>query len=88
MFSHIMIGSNDINIAWSARPCKVYVVQVFPGRAPDGSYSNNFTDIPASLTVGGVSGGGFVKGDTITNYVDVAAGTNKPSRYYRVRLVP
>jgi hypothetical protein len=81
-------GSNDINITWTARPCKVYVVQVFPGNAPDGSYSNNFSDIASSLTIGGVLGGGFVKGDSTTNYVDVGGGTNKPSRYYRVRLVP
>jgi len=82
------VGSNDLNITWTARPCKVYIVQVFPGNAPDGSYSNNFTDIATSLTIGGVSNGGFLKGDSITNYVDVGGATNKPSRYYRVRLVP
>jgi len=82
------VGSNDLNIVWTARPCKVYIVQVFPGNAPDGSYSNNFTDIASSLTIGGVLAGGFVKGDTITNYVDVGGATNIPSRYYRVRLVP
>jgi len=26
--------------------------------------------------------------DVMTNYVDVGGGTNKPTRYYRVRLVP
>jgi len=81
-------GSNDINITWAARPCKDYIVQVFPGNAPDGSYSNNFTDIPGSLTIGGVVGGGFVRGDVITNYVEAGGATNNPSRYYRVRLVP
>ena len=77
-------GSNDVNITWTARPCKTYIVQVFPGNAPDGSYSNNFTDIAASLTVEPSVGGG----DVITNYVDVGGATNKPSHYYRVRLVP
>jgi len=82
-------GSNDINITWTARPCKVYIVQISPGTTNDGSYvTNTFADIASSLTIGGVVGGGFVKGDVITNYVDVGGGTNKPTRYYRVRLVP
>jgi hypothetical protein len=76
-------GSNDVKITWSARSCKTYVVQVFPGNPPDGSYSNNFVDIGASL-VTEPSGGG----DLTVNYVDVGGATNKPSRYYRVRLVP
>jgi hypothetical protein len=82
-------GSNDINITWNARPCKVYIVQVSSGTTNDGSYvTNTFADIASSLTIGGVVGGGFVRGDVITNYVDVGGGTNKPTRYYRVRLVP
>jgi len=27
-------------------------------------------------------------GDVTTNYVDGGGATNKPSRYYRIRLVP
>src|SRR5262249_30099081 len=81
-------SSNDINITWTARACKVYIVQVVAGNPTDGSYATNFTAISSSLTIGGVLAGGFVKGDTITNYVDVGAATNKPARYYRIRLVP
>jgi hypothetical protein len=29
-----------------------------------------------------------VNGDTSTNYTDAGGATNKPSRFYRVRLVP
>ena len=44
-----------------------------------GNYgTNNFADI---FTVTNTAG-------SLTNYLDVGAGTNKPSRFYRVRLVP
>ncbi|HUJ71498.1 MAG TPA: hypothetical protein VLZ30_04600 [Verrucomicrobiae bacterium] len=76
--------TNDVNIVWTARPCKSYIVQVFPGNPPEGIYSNSFVDIAGSLTVTPSIGGG----DIITNYVDVGGATNRPSRYYRVRLVP
>jgi hypothetical protein len=43
-----------------------------------GSFSNNFAAIfTVTNTVGGV-----------TNYLDIGAATNSPSRYYRIRLVP
>lgn len=42
------------------------------------SYTNNFADLfTVTNTVG-----------TVTNYLDVGTATNKPSRFYRVRLVP
>lgn len=44
-----------------------------------GSYdTNNFTDIFTVTNTVGV----------VTNYLDVGAATNVPTRYYRVRLVP
>ena len=44
--------------------------------------TNGFADIPASQTI--IPG----SGDVTTNYTDVSGGTNSPSRYYRIRLVP
>jgi hypothetical protein len=47
----------------------------------NGGFSTNaFTDIFV-VTNNSTAG-------TVTNYLDVGAGTNMPSRYYRVRLVP
>ena len=49
-----------------------------------GSYSNNFAPTSQTNVLSGGSGVG-----TITNMVDVGGATNRPSRYYRVRvLVP
>lgn len=41
----------------------------------------NFFDISGPIII-------HVSGDTATNYLDVGAATNVPSRFYRVRLVP
>jgi hypothetical protein len=47
----------------------------------DGSYTANFIDISDLIIVPGSD-------EVTTNYVDVGGATNKPSRFYRVRLVP
>jgi T5SS/PEP-CTERM-associated repeat protein len=66
---------NDIRVTWGAALGKTNALQATMGDV-DGSYSNNFADIFV------------VNGSVITNYLDVGAATNSPSRYYRVRLVP
>ena len=38
--------------------------------------------LPTSLVTNNTTAG------TLTNYLDIGAATNKPSRYYRARLVP
>jgi hypothetical protein len=48
---------------------------------PGGSFSNNFADLRLEIVPRGTSA-------TTTNYLDVGGATNKPARYYRVRLVP
>ena len=70
--------TNNIRITWTTYAGKTNALQRTAG-APDGSYQTNaFTDIfTATNTVG-----------TTTNYLDVGGATNKPARYYRVRLVP
>src|SRR5208282_3452276 len=70
---------NDVLLTWST-PGGTNFVQATNG-GPGGTYSNNFTDIPSSITFVPESGGA-------TNYLDVGGATNKPARYYRIRLVP
>ncbi len=69
--------NNDVRITWRMGSGKTNALQRTAGE-PDGSYStNNFTDIfTVTNTVG-----------TVTNYLDIGAAINFPSRFYRVRLV-
>jgi hypothetical protein len=65
---------SDLLVGWMMGSGKTNALQ----RSAAGDYTNNFTDIfTVTNTVG-----------TMTNYLDVGAVTNSPSRYYRVRLVP
>jgi len=68
----------DVFISWMTGIGKTNTLQWTAG-AGDRSYqTDNFTDIfTVTNTVG-----------TITNFLDIGAATNFPSRYYRVRLVP
>ena len=68
----------NVLVTWTMGSGKTNALQRTAGE-PDGSFStNNFTDIfTVTNTVG-----------TVTNYLDVGAATNFPSRFYRVRLVP
>ena len=69
-------GSN-LRITWMTGIGRTNALQLSPG-AVGGSYSNNFNDLFAvTNTVG-----------TTTNYLDLGAATNAPTRLYRVRLVP
>lgn len=72
--------SNDIRLTFKTVATKTNFLQATSGTA-DGSYSNNFTDISPVIIAPGA-------GSIITNYLDVGGATNRPSRYYRVRLVP
>ncbi|HUK81196.1 MAG TPA: hypothetical protein VLZ12_01050 [Verrucomicrobiae bacterium] len=66
--------NNDIRITWMMGPGKTNALQA----ATATGYTTNMTDIfSVTNTVG-----------TVTNYLDVGGATNKPARYYRVRLVP
>ena len=71
------VGTN-ILVTWMMGSGKTNALQVTTG-SPGGSYSsNNFVDIfTVTNTVG-----------SITNYLDIGAATNSPSRYYRVHVVP
>ncbi len=53
------------------------VVQAASG-CPDGSYSNNFTDLSLPIIAPGI-------GLVTTNYTDTSAATNS-SRFYRIKI--
>ncbi|MGD0059463.1 MAG: TIM-barrel domain-containing protein [Verrucomicrobiia bacterium] len=70
-------GTNMV-VTWYTAGGHTNVVQAASG-LPNGSYSNNFVDVSPYIIIQG-------SGDTTTNYTDLGAATNSPSRYYRVRL--
>ena len=72
--------TNDIRLTWNTIAGKTNVVQATPG-GPDGSYTSNSTDLSGNMVVSGV-------GQVSNNYLDTGGATNKPARYYRVRVVP
>ncbi len=74
-------SGNDITVTWSTAGGRTNILQVSSGTA-NGSFTNNFTDVPGSQTI--VAG----SGDVTTNYTDAGGATNGPARYYRIRLAP
>jgi hypothetical protein len=72
---------NDIRITWSTVAGTTNIVQATAGTV-NGSYTTNgFTNISSPSVIPGSA--------TVTNsYLDIGGATNKPSRFYRVRLVP
>jgi polygalacturonase len=72
--------SNDVMITWTTAGGFTNAVQATAGGG-SGGYTTNFSDISDLVIISG-------SGDATTNYTDAGGGTNVPSRYYRVRLVP
>jgi hypothetical protein len=79
IISGVSNGANFI-VTWKTAGIRTNVLQATNGR-PGGGYSNNFQDISGPIIIN-------VLGDTTTNYVDVGGATNRPSRFYRIRLGP
>jgi hypothetical protein len=74
----VVITGNDVCVTWKTGAGQTNALQAAAGDSSGGFATNNFTDIfTATSTLG-----------TSTNYLDVGATTNWPSRYYRVRVVP
>jgi len=74
----IVSTGNDVLINWMTGIGRTNALQAAAGTG-DGSYNTNgFADIFTVTNTTGPS----------TNYLDVGAGTNIPTRFYRVRLVP
>ncbi len=74
--------SDNVVITWTTAGGRTNAVQATAGAA-NGSYTTNFVDITAwpHIIIDG-------SGDVTTNYTDIGGATNRPSRYYRIRLVP
>jgi hypothetical protein len=72
-------GANFI-VTWKTAGIRTNVLQATNGR-PGAGYSNNFQDISGPIIIN-------VVGDTTTNYTDVGGATNRPVRFYRIRLGP
>jgi hypothetical protein len=73
----VVSTGNSLFITWKMGPGKTNALQSTSGAA-SGYTTNGFTDLfVVTNTVG-----------TVTDYLDVAAATNVPARFYRVRLVP
>jgi hypothetical protein len=70
---------NNIRITWVGSGGTTNVVQATNGTAT-GGYTNSFADISQSMILSG-------SGPTTASYLDIGGATNKPSRFYRVRLV-
>ena len=67
--------TDDVLVTWSTAGGRTNAVQAAPDLS--GSYSN----VSLNHIIAG-------SGNAITNFLDLGAATNGPSRYYRVRLVP
>lgn len=70
----------NMRVTWKAGGGTTNMLQFAPGTV-GGSYSNNFGDLPPQLVLPG-------SGDVTTNKVHSGGGTNVPSGYYRIQLVP
>jgi hypothetical protein len=74
----VMSTGANLLVTWTMGSGKTNALQVTPGDGSGNFSTNSFADI---FTVTNTIG-------TVTNYLDLGAATNVPSRYYRVRLVP
>lgn len=68
--------TTDVAIVWTTGGGRTNAVQT-----TSGSYTTNFVDLTGPIIIPGT-------GDVTNNYVDSGGATNKPSRFYRIRLVP
>jgi hypothetical protein len=67
---------DNVLLTWTTAGGKTNVVQATAGAS--GNYSNNFLDLsPMIIPSGGL---------TSTNYLDTGGATNRPSRYYHVKM--
>ncbi len=79
--SFVNQSNNIVLHLWTTVGGTTNQVQVTSGTV-NGSYATNgFANLSPQIIVGGTS-------LITTNYTDVGGATNKPSRFYRVRLVP
>ena len=73
--------TNDIAITWLTLGGFTNVVQFTPGDFRGSYNTNNFVNLSGPFIIPGF-------GPATTNYTDVFGATNRPARYYRVRMIP
>jgi subtilisin-like proprotein convertase family protein len=73
--SGIKVTGNDVSLTWSTAGGSTNVVQA----APD--LGSSYSNISPNIFILG-------SGDTSTNYLDTGGATNRPTRFYRIKLVP
>jgi len=71
---------NDLRVTWLMAPGSTNALQVSSGGISGGYCTNGFTDLLV-ITNNTTAG-------SLTNYLDIGAATNGPSRFYRARLTP
>jgi Bacterial TSP3 repeat len=77
----ILRSGNNIVLTWTTLGGTTNQLQVTNGSG-NGSYATNgFANLGPQMLIGG-------SGGVTTNYTDTGGATNKPPRFYRVRLVP
>jgi hypothetical protein len=71
---------NDLRVTWLMGPGQTNALQASSGGIHGSYATNGFTDI--FIVTNNTTPG------TLTNYLDIGAATNIPSRFYRARLSP
>jgi len=77
----IAVQGNSIVLTWTTAGGSTNQVQVTPGDAGGVYSTNGFINLGPQMIIPG-------SGLATTNYTDTGGATNRPARYYRVRLVP
>ena len=80
-FNSILRSGNNIVLTWTTAGGWTNQVQVTSGTGAGSYATNGFANLGPQMLILG-------SGGVITNYTDVGGATNRPARYYRVRLVP
>jgi hypothetical protein len=76
------LGASGDNSYTGGPASRTNVLEFTAGTGPSGSYSNNFASTGVTQVLSGGNGSG-----TLANMVDPGGATNKPARYYRVRVI-
>jgi hypothetical protein len=67
-------------VTWMMGPGQINALQATAGDSSGGYTTNDFADI--FVVTNNTNAG------SLTNYLDIGAATNQPSRFYRARLAP
>jgi hypothetical protein len=77
----LVLTGADAVVSWKTTGITTNVVQAANGGLGGSYNTNNFQDISGPIIIG-------TAGVTTANFTDVGGATNRPSRFYRIRLGP